>query len=47
MVNWEEVVTAYFKTLSQHLPGKNEENHDTISQDNQPPIMKSRSKPAE
>jgi hypothetical protein len=28
---WEEVVVAYFKVLSQHLPGGTEENTKNLS----------------
>jgi hypothetical protein len=34
---WEEEVAAYFKLLSQYLPGGSEGNHKNLSQDSQSP----------
>jgi hypothetical protein len=32
---WKEVVVAYFKIMSQHLPGRTGKNHENLSHDNQ------------
>jgi hypothetical protein len=31
----KEAIMAHFKAICQHLPGRVEENHETLSQDNQ------------